>query len=204
MAKTITIFILFQLSGILYAQSTDPVVIYGTGGVYLGNYIGGTFDLDWIFRHNYTVSMGVVGAYKDASTTPTDYSPGLESFLSLGLSKPKDLIVSSQVKVGRILPINPSGTIRAHLSAGFGYGVIREPTNWQAIPEASLVENYTWEYHNDPVMSLVINPKLEFPFTRYFGYSLTGMALINGRRSFYGIGVEAMVGVLRSKKKPAN
>ncbi|QDH80749.1 hypothetical protein FKX85_17570 [Echinicola soli] len=62
-----------------------------------------------------------------------------------------------------------------------------------------LESDINWVYQNKRTPSLVINPKLEFPFSRYVGYSISGIAMINTEASFYGIGLKVMIGILRSK-----
>ncbi|HSP84008.1 MAG TPA: hypothetical protein VLN72_09800, partial [Gillisia sp.] len=64
-----------------------------------------------------------------------------------------------------------------------------------------LDENYSYEYHKYHTVSLIINPKIEFPITRIYGLTLSPMILINKDRTYMGIGVGHMIGLLRKKNK---
>ena len=63
-----------------------------------------------------------------------------------------------------------------------------------------LTENYTWIYNKYNTVNLIINPKIEFPFTRYFGLTISPMLQINKDRTYFGIGIGQMIGLLRSRK----
>jgi len=100
---------------------------------------------------------------------------------------------------GRVYPLNKKGTIRANISLGLGFTVIREPTNWQPIGGSFINQNYTYEYHKYNTISLIINPKIEFPFTRFYGLSFSPMIQVNKDRTYIGIGIGQMIGLLRKK-----
>ena len=106
-----------------------------------------------------------------------------------------------QLLAGRIYSLNKKGTIRANLSLGIGYTAIKEPTNWQPVEGSFITQNYSFDYDRYHTFSLIINPKIEFPFTRFYGLSLSPLVQVNKDRVYYGIGIGQMIGLLRKKTK---
>lgn len=100
----------------------------------------------------------------------------------------------------KIYNLNKNGTIRANISVGVGYTILKEPENWQFIESDSwinLSENYTYSYRTYDTMSLIINPKIEFPLTNFIGLSVSPMIKLNKDRTYYGIGFGTMLGKLK-------
>lgn len=50
--------------------------------------------------------------------------------------------------------------------------------------------------------NIIFNSEREFPFTRYYGFTLSPLIHINKDRNFYGIGIGHMAGLLRRKNLP--
>ena len=42
-----------------------------------GNYVGGSFNLNYVFNYDYVVQAGFSGYFRDAKSKPSDYSSGL-------------------------------------------------------------------------------------------------------------------------------
>lgn len=76
------------------------------------------------------------------------------------------------------------------------YTSLREPNNWQPVENSFLTDNYTYEYRRKSVVSFILNPKVEFPFTRHFGLTCSALTQINKDRAFIGVGIGYMVGRL--------
>ncbi|WP_242082872.1 hypothetical protein [Aestuariivivens sediminis] len=68
------------------------------------------------------------------------------------------------------------------------------------INDAFLAENYTWDYKKHNAVSLIINPKIEFAFTRFYGLTISPMLQINKDRTYFGVGIGQMIGLLRKRK----
>ena len=47
---------------------------------------------------------------------------------------------------------------------------------------------------------MILNPKIEFPFSRFYGLTLSPLFQINKDRTYIGIGVGQMIGLLRKRK----
>ncbi len=183
------------------AQFSEHHAIYFTGEINLGNYIGTDLNLNYVYKETYSFKLGYSGNIRTPKSQPDDYSSGLNGIFSFGFENPYDQIENIQIGVGKIYKLNTSGTIRLNLSAGLGYTIITEPENWQRTNDAFLSENYTWNYRKHNTVSLVINPKIEFPVSRFYGLTVSPMVIINKDRSYFGIGLGQMLGILRPKKQ---
>ncbi|WP_200979649.1 hypothetical protein [Echinicola sp. 20G] len=185
----------------LYAQFFDNNFIYSSGEIYGGNYLGGEIALNWVYKEKHAFKFGWVANAKTPENRPEDYKIGLIDALMLGTTKPYDLMETYQVGYGRIVPINPLGTIRANLSIGLAYSKLKKPTNWEKVQDNFLAQNYTWEYERENHMSIVVSPKIEFPFSRYFGFTVGPILVMNKQETFVGIGAGTIMGLLRREKK---
>jgi len=76
------------------------------------------------------------------------------------------------------------------------------PVNWEYRETSLLVANFTYDYTTYSTLSFIFNPKIEFPFTRYYGFTLSPLIHVNKTSNFYGIGIGHMVGLLRRKNQP--
>ena len=63
-----------------------------------------------------------------------------------------------------------------------------------------LAENYTYEYSKFNTVSLIISPKIEFPFSRIYGLTISPLIQINKDRTYLGVGIGQMMGLLRKRK----
>ncbi|GET22093.1 hypothetical protein [Prolixibacter denitrificans] len=182
------------------AQFANNNAIYSTSGLSFGNYMGGDVSLNYVYREKYSCRVGYSDYLRKPKSQPADYSSGLAKAIIFGLENPHDQIENYQIAVGRICKLNETGTIRANLSIGVGYTIIKEPENWQKVEGTSLVaENYTWDYHRQNTVSLIINPQIEFPFTNIYGLTISPMLQLNKDRTYVGIGIGQMIGILRKR-----
>ncbi|QCE40978.1 hypothetical protein [Psychroserpens sp. NJDZ02] len=174
-------------------------VIYTTGELNLGNYIGVDLNLNYVTDHNYSLKIGYTGNIRKPKSQPENYSSGVSGVFALGFNDPYDQIENYQIGIGKIYNLNPSGTIRANVSLGLGYTIVTTPQNWQENNDRFFTKNYTWDYNKQNTVSLVINPKIEFPLTRFYGLTLSPMIILNKHSSYFGIGIGIvhMIGALR-------
>lgn len=197
--KRYIITILISFCSIIFAnaQSSENNTVYSTGEINLGNYIGFDINLNYVIKERYSFKAGYTGNIRRPKSQPNNYTSGLTGIFSFGLANPYDQIENYQIGFGKIYKLNESGTIRANLSVGLGYTLIREPENWEMINDAFLTENYNWNYKKHNTVSFIINPKIEFPFTRFYGFTISPMLQINKDRTYFGIGIGQMMGLLR-------
>ncbi len=182
------------------AQENKTHTYYLSSELNLGNYYGVDFNLNYVFKNKYSLKLGFSGNIRKPKSEPEDYSGGLNGIFHLGIENPYDHLLNYRVDFGRIHNLNQKGTIRANFSIGIGYTIIKEPENWQFIENdasINLAENYTYSYNSYNTLSLVINPKIEFPLTRFFGLSVSPMVQLNKDRTYFGIGLGTMLGKLK-------
>lgn len=182
------------------AQFSENNAIYFSQELNFGNYIGLNADLNYVYKEKYSFKIGYNGNIRKPKSQPNDYSSGLAKAIIFGLENPYDQMENYQIAFGKIDWLNKSGTIRINFLVGVGYTVIREPENWQKIESKSLIaENYTWNYKRNNTASLIINPKIEFPFTWVYGLTVSPMLQVNKYRIYYGIGIGSMLGLLKKR-----
>lgn len=200
--KRIILSLLFIVSiKAVNAQFAENNSIYFSNEINIGNYLGVDFNINYIYKEKYSFKIGYSGNIRKPKSQPDDYSSGLIGVFLFSLSNPYDQLQNYQIAAGKIYKLNPKGTIRANITLGLGYSIIKEPSNWVKIGGGALGENYSWEYNTYNTVSLIINPKLEFPFTRIYGFTLSPMIQINNRNIYFGVGVGSMVGLLRKKNR---
>jgi hypothetical protein len=200
MKRIITVLIFSISINLTNAQQFDKNnAIYSSGEMNLGNYVGIDMNLNYVYKEKYSFKIGYTENFRKPKSLPENYSPGLIGIFYLGYLNPYDQLRNFQIGLGRTYNLNENGTIRANFLLGLGYTTIREPENWEFIQDAYFVENYTWNYTMYNTVSLIINPKIEFPFTRYYGLTISPMLQINKDRTYFGIGIGHMIGLLRKK-----
>lgn len=184
------------------AQFWDNNFIYYSGDVNYGNYFGADINLNYIYKSNYSFKIGQTFNIRKARTQPESYVPGLFGMFRETFGYPLDQLENYSVSAGKIFNLNDTRTLRLNLSIGAGYTVIKEPHNWQKIDKQLFSPTHSWEYRKYSTMSFIVNPKIEFPFTRYFGVTLSPIVEINKDRTHFGIGIGIMAGLLRKKNYP--
>jgi hypothetical protein len=194
-------YVLFFALGNAFGQQEQQNLVYANLGLNLGNYVGVEAELNYIPNGKYSFKMGYSGNIRKPISEPADYTSGLTGVLLLGLANPFDQMEQIYLGAGRVWVLNPSGTIRLNAGIGLGFTIIREPGNWQRVQDNFLVENYTWEYNRYNTFSLIFNPKIEFPITRFYGLFAAPFVQLNKDRTFFGISIGHMIGVLRSKEQ---
>ncbi len=185
----------------LNAQVPEKNAFYHSGEFNAGNYYGLNLNANYVRDEKYSFQVGYAAHFRRAGDRPENYSSGLLSIFLLGLNFPIDQVKNFQVLSGRVFRLNPKGTIRVNLLAGIGLAIITEPGNWE-YRDSSMMPNYTYDYNTHSTFSFIFNPKIEFPFTRYYGFTLSPIIHINKDSNFYGIGIGHMAGLLRRKNPP--
>lgn len=196
-----SLFLFLLLSFPLAAQESERTnFFYMTNHLNVGNYVGWELGVNYVHRQKTTYRFSYIGNIRPAHSTPDDFSAGLLRGLAFGLAHPWDRFRTYQLGVGRLLPLNRSGSLRINFTLGLGYSIIREPRNWRREGNHLITGNYTWDRHKYNTMSLIINPSLEFPFTRSYGISLTPILQLSKHTNYIGVGIGHMIGPIRNRK----
>lgn len=199
MKPIITLLIILMGVSTTKAQFDKNNLIYYSAEFNLGNYVGVDINLNYIYKEKYSFKIGYTGNWRKPESQPDNYTSSFSDIIFLGLKHPYDQFENYQIGVGKVYKMNKRGTIRANLFVGLGYTLIKEPENWQMVDGGFLSENYTWDYAKSTAVSLIINPKIEFPFTRFYGLTISPMVQINKDRTYYGIGIGQMIGLIRKR-----
>lgn len=201
MNRILILLILFTCANELNAQFGQNHAIYLSSDLSLGNYIGIDENLNYTYKEKYSLKVGFSGHLRKPKSQPEDYSGGLLSVLSFGMINPFDQLLTYHIAFGRIFMLNESETIRLNAAIGIGYTTIVEPRDWHR-GTSFIAPNYGWEYKEYKRVSLIINPKIEFPVTRIVGLSVSPMIQVNTKRTYFGIGIGSMLGLLKKKLLP--
>lgn len=191
---------LILASSLAKAQDKTEDTYYVTSELNLGNYIGVDLNYNYIIQNKYALKVGVSANIRDPKSQPDNYSSGLTGLFNIFGNRPYDHFTNYKIEVGRLYNLNKKGTIRANLAVGLGYAVIKEPENWQYIESTSwinLSENYSYSYRKKNTISFIISPKIEFPISKYFGFTVSPQLQINKERTYVGVGIGTMIGKLR-------
>ena len=188
---------------LITGQNNKEDTYYLSNELNFGNYFGIDYNLNYVLKNKYSLKIGFSGNVRKPKSQPENYSGGLSGLFSLGIENPYDHLLNYRIDFGKIYNLNPKGTIRMNFSFGIGYSIIKEPNNWQFVETdavINLAENYTYSYRSYSTLSFIINPKIEIPFTRFYGLTISPMIQINKDRTYFGIGIGQMIGLLRKKK----
>lgn len=197
MKTTIFIFILTIISSTVNAQFSEKNAIYLTSGLNVGNFWGAHLNLNYIINNKYSFQAGISGLVREPKSKPQNYSQGL---LGLPDFAYYDGMGDFQILVGRIFMSFQNSTTRLNIVAGIGYTEMNEATNWESVYDKFRIgSNYTYDIVTHNSISFIIEPKIEFPSTRYFGLILSPRFQINKDWAYVGVGIGAMLGLLRQK-----
>lgn len=202
MKRSVLILLLAWGAASVNAQFSEKNAVYGSNEFNLGGYAGVDIGLNYVYDTRFAFRVGFSGNTRIAKTLPSDYSPGVVGILLLGANTPRDNFQSIHVTFGYIHQLSSSGKARVNLSIGLGYAMTKVPYNWQKI-DGFLSENYTWDYRRDNSLSFVLNPKFEFPFSRYWGLSVSPMIEFYEGGTFFVVGIGHIFGLLRGSTPPA-
>lgn len=201
MKKLVAAACLILFSTTAKAQFFDSHAVYASSRISLGNYVGASVNLNYVYQEKHSLKAGLSGLIRSAASMPNDYSGGLLNVIVLGLLSPFDDLESYELLYGRIVQMNEARTIRFNIRGGLVYSTYRTPTNWVKNNDSFyLLPNYSFDIERNRLIGLKLNPEVEFPISRYFGFSISPFALVNKETVAAGLELGIMFGVLRGKK----
>ncbi len=196
-----TLFVVFiSIATMAHAQFTEHHFMYVSGALTGGNYFGGSLMINYVYNDQYSFQIRSSHFIRSSKSKPSDYISGVFSLLSLE-TLPYDQVTSYGFLVGKVKNLNEKGTIRFNLRGGVSYSFFKEPFNWQKVGNGFLSPNYTFDYRTQKVVSLDINPEIEFPITRFFGLSTSPFVELNTKTIVWGIEIKTLWGILRKSNK---
>lgn len=196
---TFLLFVFFFSS--LNAQFSENNSIYLFTDAEVGNFFGGKIGLNYVLKEKYSFGVAYAAYGRKAKSTPVDYTSGLVGAVMFTMTEPNDELQNGLLMAGRIVKLNERGTIRLNLLTGFGYSELKNPSDWIKVDGDgfNIADNYLYDFEKKQIFSFIFNPKVEFPFTRFYGLSVSPLLLINKEITVVGIGIGQMIGVLRKR-----
>jgi hypothetical protein len=193
-----SLLILIVFSSLTAAFSQDNFVerIYISSEFQLGTHFGLNGNFVYRLNNQYSLQAGVLLVHKRAAQRPDDYLSGLFEHLTLGSTGAFDSLTSYYLQLGRYIPLGRSDKIRLNLSAGLALTTINTSVNFVRRDTFLFSTNYTWDNVDSNTMSIILNPRVEFLLTEYFGLQVSPLAVINNQSSYYGLGIGFVVGNL--------
>lgn len=185
------ILILFLISiQFTNAQVAKNNKLYASSELSIGNYLGVDVNLNMITKKNHIFKVGFTGNFRGSRSIPprNDFDP-----------LPVDYFNSFQVgfgklyNIGKIENLDENGIVRANISFGLGITGLKERVNWRLNNNSY----YISDEKKISTISLIINPKIEFPLKKFFGLTISPMLQINKYRTYFGIGIGQMIGLVR-------
>lgn len=193
------------------AQPQKRHAVYGSGQLATGNYYGLDLSANYVLdeRHVFQFTFGL--HQRRAQSIPIDYNgAGFSIMPNWWPEGPFDILRNMQLTYGRMYVLEESGKLRAILSGGLALTRLTEPGNWRDYEGPSggfggqfwPQPNWDYDYLSNNRVSVVFNPRMEFAFARFYGFTLSSLLVINTERALINVGVGHVIGLVR--RKPAN
>ncbi len=206
--KKFILFTLYTLVGLqLYAQLQKPLGdrLYLQETIGVGTHLNAGLSIHFISEKGYSVAVQGVYETKEAHTLPKDYKAG--SFGEI-FGPPSTTLITGGILLGRVRDTK-SKLIRFDLRAGINYGYITRPVKFRpyksTTPSYGFLKfsspNYDYDMEKKWFVGIVINPTIDFTFTRFIGLSLGLRANINPQEIPLTVEVGFLIGNLRGKTR---
>lgn len=189
MKKLLVVALLFIEFG--FAQKQNR--IYGNASLELGNYFGADVNICLVKNNKFSFTAGYLVHLHEPEDYPDDIDDSDDLPLA-GLDDARHLYLSA----GRVVMLGKSNVNRLNMLIGIARTKGSRKYDYVKLEESERGEYlYDYEYEEYTNFSLVINPKIEFAFTKVFGLYITPKVILNNKRNYYGIGLGMMLGKLR-------
>jgi len=189
-------FIFFQS----VAQADYDDDLYLSGEVNLGNYVGINVNANYVIEEKYSFQGGFSVHLRNSKSRPINYSTGLISLYSPDMLS-FDYLRSVHFLIGKIYNLNELGSARVNLAGGIGYTRTSRPENWRPIgifAPFPIGSNYAYDVRQLSSIGIIFNPKFEFPFSKFLGFTISPMFVFSRDAVFVGLGFGGMIGGVRS------
>ena len=177
-------------------NSSDTLVkhnmTYGEFGGGYGTHGSFKWALNFINSTNrITTVCFVFSAHRDPGC-PSDFSPGLFEMTA------QQKLFMLGVMSGKVF-YSGAANIRYTLKGGLSAGIVSTPTDY-AKSGGWFSANYTYNLKSELTPGLLLNPTLELPLNRHFGFSFGLYANINLISPVFGLEGSMLFGKLRNKR----
>lgn len=159
-----------------------------------GDFLGIGLDLNFIYHEETSFTLGVFGNLSLTKNYPSDIDNS-DSFGFSGI----DGSGHFYVMVGKMMKVNNFSRIRFNLSAGLARSLGDVHENFVRGQKTDDGYYYDYDLNSYQTVSLILNPKIEFPLFSLIGIQISPKIILNKHRSFYGVGFGIMLGKLRER-----
>lgn len=98
------------------------------------------------------------------------------------------------IGIGKAFYLNEIETVRFNLTGGIGYSIFLNPQYDEFMNSGEVI------YDKFESFALKLTPRIDFPFSRYYGLYFDGSVTVTQKRTFLGFSVGHIIGALRIKK----
>ena len=100
------------------------------------------------------------------------------------INMPDENLENFHLMIGRVFKLSPKNNIRVVIQGGPGVSAIREPVFTTINNNETVFSDYHIGFRKRQQVSLILNPKIEFPVTCVLGFSVGPMLIVNDERTF--------------------
>ena len=197
MKKVVIIVIALLYSCGAYCQSNNAF-IYGETGIGYGSHFSVKAAVNSIFDSNRIISVGYYLNARPAPGVPSDYYGGIFG------SKPQQTLNMLVLMYGEVFFDKNHFKVRYTLKGGIALGNAKTPTNYTSNNLGTYIYNlgpdYNYSYHTVFNYGIVLNPTIELPISRGFGFSFGAFSIINPISSSVGLEANMLIGKLRNRR----
>ncbi len=195
--KTLTLLLAVCFTSLHLNAQQARNKFYTSNEITVGNYKGFDINFNFINKRDQTFKIGYACVFRKSANTPENFNNGINGLISFGLANALQRIETFQVSAGKIFPGKHNDSYRLHLAIGLGYTTVSTPTDWQPNHTGLLAPNYTYDFSKKRTISIIINPKIEFPVFSIYGFTLSPLLQISPKSFYAGIGFGSMLGRVR-------
>lgn len=184
-----------------YSQFSGKNLLYGDVGLFWGNHTGFELGINYIRNEKYSVQISYYHHIIEAQEMPEDFrTSSLFNFSPVIFPEVNvpDINHSFNILGGYVHNLNPKRTMRLNLQAGIAFLHMQYATNFQKKGSPLLFgDNYRYDFKYRNTIGVIINPRIDFPFFKGYGLSISPLVEFGGRKTTYGIGLINIFGLTR-------
>ncbi|HLW30818.1 MAG TPA: hypothetical protein VKX40_01060 [Aequorivita sp.] len=184
-----------------YPQFSKKNLFYGDVGFFWGNYSGFELGVNYIRNEKYSFQASYYHHIIEAQEMPADFRTS--SLINLGPTifpevNVPDINHSFNILGGYIYNLNLKRTVRLNLQAGIAFLHMQYATNFQKRSSPVFFgDNYEYDFKYRNTVAVIINPRIDFPFFKGYGLSVSPLVEFGGRKTVYGVGLVNIFGITR-------
>ena len=171
--------------------------LYFEVGAGTGNFNTLKFGVNTIIKQKHCVSLLAYVHWKVIEDYPADFTPGWGAGIEPGKGYPINSVIYGAATYGRIIKVDEE--VRFNLKGGVAAGAYSEPVNFRRIGFQLFDfddRNYSYDRQSQFLLGILLNPTMEFTFTRGWGLNVGISSCLNNSKSTIGIEVGTIFGKL--------